>query len=121
MPPPPPLANTQVMLTSYRNFLFFSNMTKNDIKLFVELFAQMLRTDEELRTFFLKEMLRALGGQISHNLSLKEASRRINKSQSWLYKNKDRFSYVKTGGAKSSPIMFDGFSLLDEYEKMFKV
>jgi hypothetical protein len=81
----------------------------------IELLAEMMRKDKDLREFFAKEMAKVMGGTIEHNLTLKEAAAKIGKSVSWLYKNHKHFTCMKTGSSQSSTIMFDGSTLLDEY------
>ena len=91
-------------------------MDKCEAKMMIELLAEMMRNDKDLREFFAKEMARAMGGEIKHNLTLKEAAAKIGKSVSWLYKNQEHFTCLKTGSSKSSTIMFNGATLLEEYQ-----
>lgn len=93
-------------------------MTKDDAKLMIELLAQMVRSDKELKEFFIKEMSRAVGTPTKRMISLKEAAARLGKSTSWLYKNKEYFSCEKTGNSKSSTVMFDEATLFDEYQSL---
>ena len=82
-------------------------MDKCEAKMMIELLAEMMRNDKDLREFFAKEMARAMGG---------EAAAKIGKSVSWLYKNQEHFTCLKTGSSKSSTIMFNGATLLEEYQ-----
>ena len=91
-------------------------MDKCEAKMMIELLAEMMRNDKDLREFFAKEMARAMGGEVKHNLTLKEAAAKLGKSVSWLYKNQEYFSCQKTGNSKSSTIMFNGTTLLQEYQ-----
>ena len=91
-------------------------MNKCEAKMMIELLAEMMRKDKDLREFFAKEMAKVMGGEVKHNLTLKEAAAKIGKSVSWLYKNHEHFSCQKTGSSKSSTIMFNGTTLLEEYQ-----
>jgi hypothetical protein len=95
-------------------------MDRNDAKMMIELLAQMMRDDKELREFFAQEMAKVAGGVVKHNLTLKEAAAKIGKSVSWLYKNQSFFTCEKTGNSKSSTIMFDGLKLVDEYQRLIQ-
>ena len=90
-------------------------MTKDDAKMMIELLAQMVSSDKELQEFFLKEMIRATKGRLDKSLTLKEAAARLGKSSSWLYKNKNLFNYTKRGISKSSYLVFDNLTLMDDY------
>ncbi len=90
-------------------------MTKDDAKLMIELLAQMVRNDDELKRFFIQELSRAVKVERTHKLSTKQAAVRLGKSVSWLYKNKHKFNYVKNGNSKSDCLYFDEDSLC-EYE-----
>lgn len=93
-------------------------MTKDEAKMMIELLAEMVRGDKELKEFFIQEMSRAVGGQQRRMLSLKEAAAALGKSTSWLYKNKDFFTHEKNGNSKSSTVMFYESKLHEEYKRM---
>ena len=84
----------------------------------IELLAEMVRSDNELKEFFIKEMSRAIGRPEREMIPLKAAAAKIGKSASWLYKNKESFSYEKTGNSKSSTVMFDSSKLFEEYDML---
>ena len=93
-------------------------MTKDDAKMMIELLAQMVRSDRELKEFFISEMSRAVGSPSRTMIPLKEAAAKLGKSTSWLYKNKDHFSFEKSGNSKSSTVMFNEATLFDEYQSL---
>jgi hypothetical protein len=91
-------------------------MTCDDAKMMIELLAEMVRSDKELKEFFVKEMSRACAGPQRDMIPLKEAASRLGLSTAWLYKNKAAFSCKKTGNAKSSTVMFNASTLHQEYQ-----
>lgn len=93
-------------------------MTKDDAKIMIELLAQMVRSDNDLKEFFIKEMTRACSTPSEKTISLKEAASRLGKSTSWLYKNKEFFTFEKIGRTKSSTVMFNENTLFDEYKQL---
>ena len=93
-------------------------MTKDDAKMMIELLAEMVRGDKELKEFFISEMSRAVGGQHNKMLSLKDAASYLGKSTSWLYKHKDHFSYEKNGNSRSANVMFYESRLHEEYKRL---
>lgn len=93
-------------------------MTKDDAKMMIELLAQMVKSDRELKEFFISEMSRAIGTPARTMIPLKEAAARLGKSVSWLYKNQEYFSCEKTGRSKSSTVMFNEATLFDEYQSL---
>lgn len=95
-------------------------MTKDDAKMMIELLAEMVRSDRELKEFFIKEMSRAVSEPPRRMIPLKEAASRLGKSASWLYKHKDGFTCEKTGNAKSSTVMFNESTLFDEYQSLIE-
>lgn len=95
-------------------------MTKDDAKMMIELLAQMVKSDRELKEFFISEMSRAIGTPARTMIPLKEAAARLGKSASWLYKNKEYFSCEKTGNSKSSTVMFNEATLFDEYQSLIE-
>ena len=93
-------------------------MTKDDAKMMIELLAQMVKSDKELKEFFISEMSRAIGTPARTMIPLKEAAARLGKSVSWLYKNKENFTFMKSGRSKSSTVMFNEATLFDEYQSL---
>lgn len=88
-------------------------MNSSDAKMLIELLAQMIREDSELRNFAIKEFARAMGEPTKKMIPLCDAARILNKSQSWVYKNKGLFKYRKMGDSKSSVLMFDRCEIID--------
>lgn len=90
----------------------------------VDYLCVALKSDIELQDIMAKAMLRNDRSKARRLISLNEAAHIIGKSSSWLYKNKDdkdgkpNFSYIKSGNSKTSTVLFNANTLVDEYEAL---
>lgn len=97
-------------------------LTDRDCKKIVEYLCVELKTDTQLQDLMAKAMLRVSKPK-RRLVKLSEAASMLGISTSQLYHIKDdeagrkRFSYIKQGTAKSSPLLFDESRLIEEFER----
>lgn len=97
-------------------------MTKREIDLLAQRIVFYAKNDDEVMAKVAK-MFRETSSNKKNLVSLKEAASILGISKWHLYHIKDdecgrpRFSYVKTGNSKSSPVKFNESTLMDEYKE----
>lgn len=90
-------------------------LTERDCKMIAECFCEALKNDTELQDVMARAMART-AKQKERLVKLSEAARILGVSKSFLYHEKDNFSCVKTGNAKTSHLLFNEARLIPEYE-----
>ena len=96
-------------------------LTDRDCKLIVQYLCDALKNDTDLQDILAKAMVRTAKPK-PRLVKAREAARMLSISDSYLHHIKDdsrgkpRFSYIKTGPGRTSPLLFDANKIVSEFE-----